>query len=103
MVDDVAHLAVENCLISKLPGLFTPETVAELSDEDIRQLAAESQDTMAERDALLAKHDVLSKGLTGLKRLTRHHPPIERKSTAQYQTHRAWNIANKRPSRNSKK
>ncbi|KAK7970576.1 hypothetical protein PG996_000995 [Apiospora saccharicola] len=83
-VDDVAHLAVENCLISKLPGLFTPDTVAELSDEEIRQLAAESQDTMAEREALLAKFDVLSKGLTGLKRLTRHHPPIECKSTTQY-------------------
>lgn len=77
MVDDVAHLAVENCLISKLPGLFTPETVAGLRDEDIRQLAAESQDTMAEREVLLAKLDVLSKGLSGLKRLTRHHPPIE--------------------------
>ncbi|KAK8138488.1 hypothetical protein PG984_001868 [Apiospora sp. TS-2023a] len=77
VVDDVAHLAVENCLISKLPGLFTPDSVAELTGEEIRQLAAESQDTMAEREALESKFDVLSKGLTGLKRLTRHHPPIE--------------------------
>ncbi|KAK6864630.1 hypothetical protein PG990_005928 [Apiospora arundinis] len=77
IVDDVANLAVENCLISKLPGLFTPETVAELSDEDIGLLAAESQETMDERKALLAKLDVLSKGLAGLKRLTRHHPPAD--------------------------
>lgn len=77
MVDYVAHLAVEHCFISKLSGLFTPETVAELSDEDIRQLAAESQDTIVEQEALLAKYDVLSKGLSGLKRLTRHHPFME--------------------------
>ncbi|KAK8049691.1 hypothetical protein PG994_011421 [Apiospora phragmitis] len=77
VVDDVAHLAVENCLTSKLPELFTPESVAELSDEDIKQLAAESEDTVAEREALLSKLDVLSKGLGGLKRLTRHHPPVQ--------------------------
>ena len=83
-IDDFATLAVENCLISKMPGLFTPETVAGWSDEDIESLAAESQETMDERNVLLVKFDVLSKGLAGLQRLARHRQPVDCKLAAQY-------------------
>lgn len=71
-VDDVVVLAIEACLINKLPDLFTPETVFEMDDEGVSRLAAESEATDAERVRCRNKRGVLLAGLEELRRLDRH-------------------------------
>lgn len=72
VVDDFSDLAVEACLISKLPDLFSPERVDALSDAKIERIAAEGEEITEERAALSEKKAVLSEGLQELKRLYRH-------------------------------
>jgi hypothetical protein len=71
-IDDVCTLAIEKCLISKLPTLLGSSTVEDLSDEEISSLAGESQDTKKERQRLEAKQKILEAGLQSLKRLHKH-------------------------------
>ncbi|KAI2779924.1 P-loop containing nucleoside triphosphate hydrolase protein [Daldinia loculata] len=73
IVDDFSKLAIEACLISKLPGLFTPEVVFELSDDTVSRIAAESWETADERQFLTDKMNVLSSGMTELQRLSKYH------------------------------
>ncbi|KAI1139186.1 P-loop containing nucleoside triphosphate hydrolase protein [Hypoxylon sp. FL0543] len=73
VVDDFSKLAIEACLISKLPGLFTPDMVFELSDDTIGSIAAESWETAEERKFLTEKMEILSSGMTELQRLSKHH------------------------------
>lgn len=72
VVDDFSDLAVEACLISKLPDLFSPERVDALADAKIERIAAEGEEITEERAALSEKKAVLSEGLQELKRLYRH-------------------------------
>ncbi|KAI1016894.1 hypothetical protein LB504_007087, partial [Fusarium proliferatum] len=71
-IDDVGALAIENCLISKLPSLFTSSSVAEMSDETLQLLAGESYELSAERKRLEVKQGILEKGLQDLKSLYKH-------------------------------
>ncbi|KAI1453715.1 P-loop containing nucleoside triphosphate hydrolase protein [Annulohypoxylon moriforme] len=73
VVDDFSTLAIEACLISKLPHLFTPEIVFDLSDDVISKIAAESWETVDERKFLTDKMDVLSSGMAELQRLNKNH------------------------------
>lgn len=71
-IDDISVLAVERCLISKLPGLFDPGVVHALTDEDITRLAGESEDNAALRARYQEKWDILGHALANLKRLDKH-------------------------------
>lgn len=73
VVDDFSKLAIEACLISNLPVLFTPEIVFELSDDAVGRVAAESWETADERKFLTDKMEILSSGMTELQRLRKHH------------------------------
>jgi hypothetical protein len=68
----VCSLAIDECLISKLPTLLGSSTVEELSDEEISSLAGESQETERERQRLETKHSILEGGLQSLQRLRKH-------------------------------
>lgn len=68
-IDDVSVLAIEQCLVQKLPDLFSPSVVLNLSDEDIHHLAAESPEAGAERVRYSEKRDVLQAALRSLNRL----------------------------------
>ncbi|KAI2471102.1 P-loop containing nucleoside triphosphate hydrolase protein [Annulohypoxylon bovei var. microspora] len=72
-VDDFSTLAVEASLISKLPHLFTPEIVFDLSDDVVTKIAAESWETADERKFLTEKTEILSSGMSELQRLRKHH------------------------------
>ncbi|KAL5611138.1 hypothetical protein FOBRF1_007255 [Fusarium oxysporum] len=61
--------SVEDCLISKLPSLFTSGNVAEMSDEELNLLAGETEESSVERKRLELKQSILEKGLQDLKSL----------------------------------
>ncbi len=71
-VDDFSVLAVEQCLVGRLPSLFTPEMVQKLSEEDVSGLASETEHTTAQRSQCLEKLAVLEEGLRDLKSLDKH-------------------------------
>ncbi|KAK1755551.1 interferon-induced GTP-binding protein Mx [Echria macrotheca] len=50
--NNVTILALENCLISEIPDIFTPEKLYELSDDSIVSLASESTQTTKEREEI---------------------------------------------------
>ncbi|KAL5608679.1 hypothetical protein FOVSG1_003360 [Fusarium oxysporum f. sp. vasinfectum] len=68
-IDDVSVLAIEDCLIGKLPSLFTSSSVAEMSDEKLYLLAGETKKSFVERQRLELKQGILEKGLQDLKSL----------------------------------
>ncbi|KJZ70525.1 hypothetical protein HIM_10069 [Hirsutella minnesotensis 3608] len=73
-VDDVSVLAVENCLVQRLPEIISTNAICDLDDEDVCRLAGESPETSAERVRLAEKIRVLEEGLERLKRLNRNQP-----------------------------
>lgn len=77
-IDDVSVLAVEFCLVKKLPLLFNPEKVFEMNDEEISRLAAENDSTGAERNRCTEKREVLLAGLNELRRLHKHRSVLSK-------------------------
>lgn len=68
-IDDMSVLAIEDCLVSKLPTLFKSGTVLAMSEEDRSCLAGETSESSLERKRLDAKYRILESGLQGLKSL----------------------------------
>jgi hypothetical protein len=69
-------LAVEACIIQKLPTLFCPEDVLDIEDTMIAILAAENEESSTERQRCTEKLRVLETGLKELKsvqELPSHH------------------------------
>lgn len=69
--DNVVHLVIENCLISKLPDIFNPRVVTQMSDEILKRLAEESDEVKTERSQLA---DEIEKLKTGLQSCQRSRP-----------------------------
>lgn len=59
-------LAVEACLIQKLPTLFCPEDVLDIDDATVAALASEDEEASAERAQCNEKLKVLEDGLKEL-------------------------------------
>jgi hypothetical protein len=72
VIDDVGILAIEHCLIRKLPHLFSSEIVYDLTVEEIYGLVGDTVETTAERTRYHEKLTVLEAGLLDLKRLDGH-------------------------------
>jgi uncharacterized protein YlxW (UPF0749 family) len=66
-------LALENCLISDIPNIFSPEKVYDLPDEKVVMLAAESKQIQRERERLQSELEKLQIGLAAC----RQHQPRE--------------------------
>ncbi|KAJ8132968.1 hypothetical protein O1611_g656 [Lasiodiplodia mahajangana] len=66
LIDDVSVLAIERCLIQKLPQLLPPDKIYDLTDEQVRLMAGESESSAVERERLNKKLWVLQRGLTQL-------------------------------------
>ncbi|KAH0593527.1 hypothetical protein MHUMG1_08665 [Metarhizium humberi] len=76
-VDDISVLAVEQCLLEKLPTLFLPEAVMDLPDHDVRYFIRERDTAHAERARCADKLAVLETERRVLARLdTRRSPGV---------------------------
>ncbi|KAI1325842.1 P-loop containing nucleoside triphosphate hydrolase protein [Xylariaceae sp. FL0255] len=71
LVDDISVLAIEKCLVQKLPHLFSPEVICNLTDGEIHTMAAESEASIADRKRISEKLSVLQGGLTKLGKFKR--------------------------------
>lgn len=69
--ENVINLAVENCLICDIPTILTPAKVDQMSENRLRELAAESNEVLSERKTLQAQVDILR---DGLQKCERHRP-----------------------------
>jgi hypothetical protein len=76
LVDDVSILAVERCLIQKLPDLLSPDVVYVLTDVEVQRIAGESSESAAERVRTTHKLQVLESGMAELQRLKQHSPSL---------------------------
>ena len=68
-IDDVSVLAVEQCLVRRLPLVLSSDLICDLSDDDVQRLAVESPDIAPERMRMTEKLRILQEGLTQLTRL----------------------------------
>ncbi|KAM4055280.1 dynamin family protein [Hirsutella rhossiliensis] len=68
-VDAVGTLAIECRLLQKLPSIFDPEKIYDMSGDEVSSLAADSEATVNERAHLGEKLAVLETALHELKRL----------------------------------
>ena len=70
-INNIASLAVEQCLLSGLSKIFSSTTIREMNDEKLELVASESRDTRMERERVAERVQILQKGLHTLKRI---HP-----------------------------
>jgi hypothetical protein len=78
-IDNVANLAVEQCLIDGLTDIFTAAKVAEMDDEQLGQLASESDVTTEDRLKLVKRVTKLQKALKICK-VNSRRPPASKSS-----------------------
>lgn len=72
LVDNVAVLGIEQCLLSGLADIFSPHVVMTVPEKLLQEIAAETDDVQAERKRLTHKLGVLEAGLKTLNRLNGH-------------------------------
>ncbi|OQU97026.1 Dynamin central domain-containing protein isoform 3 [Cladophialophora immunda] len=65
---NVVVLGVESCLLSKLEEMFSPETVAQMSEDQLQLLAGENPEMIAERAELVARLETLEMALRNCRR-----------------------------------
>lgn len=83
VVDDFSTLAVEQCLVGRLPFLLRPEMIHEMPEEEIFQLASETEDTTNQREKCMERLAVLQAGLHELRSLDKHRLSSQSKSSRQ--------------------
>lgn len=69
--ENVVNLAIENCLVCHVEGMFTPKKVNLMDDEDLRDIASESSNVTFEREMLQGEVMKLKDGL----RMCQRHKP----------------------------
>ncbi|KAI9731215.1 MAG: hypothetical protein M1834_005408 [Cirrosporium novae-zelandiae] len=63
LVDDIAILAIENCLVQELENVLSPAAITEMDDDLITLIAAESEESQNERELTTQKLKVLESAL----------------------------------------
>jgi hypothetical protein len=101
-IDDVSILAIEDCLVSKLPTLFRSSNVLEMSRKDISRLAGETQESSLERKRLEAKRGILETGLQGLKSLHKRRNVVNRPKQDQVASEDSEQMSAMTPNRSEK-
>lgn len=70
-MDNIAILGIEQCVLSGLADMFSPNVVMTVPEPLLQEIAAETEDAQAERKRLNHKLGVLEAGLKTLNRLNR--------------------------------
>ncbi|OKP14329.1 Interferon-induced GTP-binding protein Mx2 [Penicillium subrubescens] len=65
-IDNVAILAIENCLLRPLEHIFSNQVINDMDDKEIEKLAGESQEVREERDRLSGELKKLEAGMRTL-------------------------------------
>ncbi|KAF3385512.1 Interferon-induced GTP-binding protein Mx2 [Penicillium rolfsii] len=65
-IDNVAILAIENCLLRPLEHIFSNQVINDMDDEQIEKLAGESQEVREERERLSGELKKLEAGMRTL-------------------------------------
>lgn len=77
-VDNVAILGIENCLLAPLETIFTAQTINNLSDERIQDLASEPSSVEQERKRLSEELRRLQEGLSTLRLFSTQMPTLSK-------------------------
>jgi hypothetical protein len=72
VVDNIAVLGIEFCLVEKLSEMLSSEVVMNLDDAVVQEIAGEEEDSQKERARTLKKLQILESGLQDLRRQGRH-------------------------------
>src|SRR5271155_5069813 len=72
VVDNIAVLGIEFCLLEKLSDMLSSDVVMNLDDTVVQEIAGEEEDSQKETARALAKLQRLETGLQTLRRLRRH-------------------------------
>ncbi|KAI0158001.1 P-loop containing nucleoside triphosphate hydrolase protein [Hypoxylon sp. FL1284] len=64
--DDVSVNAIETCLIQRLPDVLSPDVVWDFSEDDVKRLGSEDDNTVKERNETAKKLAILETGLKDL-------------------------------------
>lgn len=67
-VDNVARQVIERHVIAPLPNAFCPNSVSQLSEEDLLRIGSESEKQVARREKLAAQVQGLKKSLRDLQK-----------------------------------
>jgi hypothetical protein len=68
-------LAVEKCLLERLPGILSPKTIFDLDESTITRIAAETEESRLERARANEKLKILGSTLVVLRSLHKHKLP----------------------------
>ncbi|KAE8376604.1 P-loop containing nucleoside triphosphate hydrolase protein [Aspergillus bertholletiae] len=77
-VDNIAVLAIENCLLEPLERIFTSQTVNDMEDQQIRELAEEPVHVQRDRQRLNQELDRLRAGLNTFNILSTESSSLQR-------------------------
>ncbi|KAH7399626.1 P-loop containing nucleoside triphosphate hydrolase protein [Pyrenochaeta sp. MPI-SDFR-AT-0127] len=80
-INNVAVLAIENCLIKNLSAIFSPSLIASLSDAKLQAIAAESAEVQEERNSLQQRLSALQSGKDVLNEHLAMRPTVRTKTT----------------------
>jgi len=87
------YYAIEASLLKKLPDIFSPETVLRLSDDELRSIAAESKQSINERESLTKKLAALKDTQKTLHLMDRHKPSSRSALPQTRETHVDTNLS----------
>ncbi|KAJ5312687.1 hypothetical protein N7508_003517 [Penicillium antarcticum] len=65
-IDNVATLGIENCLLGPLSSILTSQTINNMDDAQVQDLAAEPSSTVEERDRITRELEMLQAGSRAL-------------------------------------
>ncbi|KAJ5370483.1 P-loop containing nucleoside triphosphate hydrolase protein [Penicillium cataractarum] len=84
-IDNVAILAIENCLLRPLEHIFSNQVINSMDDEEIEKLAGESQEVKEERERLSRELKKLEAGMRTLSTFSADRSSLSRPSALEAQ------------------
>ena len=75
VIDNIAALAIERCLMLHVQSMFSPEIVHDLDEEIVKAIAAEPEDSRLQRAMTTEKLESLRRALQIVNRLAPHSNP----------------------------